>query len=252
MPAESSVDPALAVRPVLDLTIGARLAMVALGYLPALHVGVSLAAATWVGRRGGMLPGAAAGAVALYLIPPLAARMARPRAMLRDQRYLVGSPGFLRWWYASQWQVVFNRLPWLEELLRLAPGAYSLWMRLWGARIGRLVYWSPGVTVFDRSFLDVGDQAVIGAGTTLCPHFLARSATGMTELVLAPIVVGRDALVGGMSLLPAGVEVDAGEQTPGGRPLPPFVHLSQGRRVRKRRFPQPGAKTTTHEDKIHA
>lgn len=252
MPVESSVDPALAVEPALDLKTSARLAMVVLGYLPALHGIFALGTTALAAARGGVLPALATVVVAVYLVPPLAARIARPRTALTEQRYPVGSAGFLRWWYTAQCQVVFNRLPFLEELLRLAPGAYSFWMRLWGARVGRFVYWSPGVRVYDRSFLEIGDRVVVGAGTTLCPHYLARSATEATELVLAPIKVGRDALVGGMSLLPAGVQIDAGQQTPGGRPLPPFVHFSQGRRVRTRRFPQPEHTSTRHEDPIHA
>jgi hypothetical protein len=28
------------------------------------------------------------------------------------------------WWVLTQWQILFNRLPWLEELLRLVPGLY--------------------------------------------------------------------------------------------------------------------------------
>jgi acetyltransferase-like isoleucine patch superfamily enzyme len=162
--------------------------------------------------------------------------VARPRAYFSNTRFRVGSNAFLRWWYTAQWQVLFNRFPQLEEALRLIPGLYSTWLRLWGARIGGLVYWSPGLTIFDRPFLHIGDRVVIGADTKLSPHFLARGESGNTELVLAPITIEHDAMIGGSTLLPAGVYVAACEQTPGGRPLAPFSRFENGRHVRTQRF----------------
>src|SRR5262245_49267518 len=56
----------------------------------------------------------------LYLVPPLVCRMTilvfgRPqgRGLTQNTR------AYKVWWFTHQWQVVFNRLPWLEELLRL-------------------------------------------------------------------------------------------------------------------------------------
>ena len=118
----------------------------------------------------------------------------------------------------------------------MVPGLYSAWLRLWGAKIGRLVYWSPGLELFDRPFFEIGDRVVIGAGTRLSPHFLARGAAGETQLVLAPILISADAMIGGSTLLPAGVFVGEREQTPGGRPIAPFTRFENGQHKRTRRF----------------
>lgn len=236
MPAESSASRPQAIDPALDLSIRARLAMVLIGYIPLLHVVLSVVATVLVASRSSPWLATVTALTAIYLLPPLIVRIASPRSTLIDQHYCVGSAGFLRWWFSAQCQVVFNRVHLLEELLRLVPGLYSLWMRLWGAQVGSLVYWSPNVIVYDRSFLDIGDRVVIGADTKICPHYLARSASGEMELVLAVVSIGHDALVGGMSLLPAGVRVDPCEQTPGYRPLAPFGHFRDGKHHRTQRF----------------
>ena len=116
------------------------------------------------------------------------------------------------------------------------PVIYSTWMRLWGANIGGLVYWSPGVRIYDRSFIDIGARAVIGSDTKISPHFLSRFDEGSIHLVLAPISIGHDTIVGASTLLPAGVQIAPHEQTPAVRPMAPFTHFRDGRPVRTTRF----------------
>jgi hypothetical protein len=236
MPAESSVEELHSLTPSFDLTALQRLAMVGLAYVPLCHVLLVMGTGSIAWSNYGIGWAAFASTAVLYLLPPLAVFMARPRHYLTETQCRVGSSEFLRWWYIAQWQLVFNRFPQLEEALRLVPGLYSTWLRLWGARIGGLVYWSPGMTVFDRPFLDIGDRAVIGADTKLSPHFIMRGPSGKTELVLARITIGHDALIGGSTLLPAGVTVGACEQTPGGRPLAPFSRFERGKHIRTTRF----------------
>jgi len=236
MPAESLADRESTVRPAIDLSIGGRLTMVAIGYIPLLHLGCCLALALLLARYQGYTWSAAATAAAIYLVPPLATRIVRLRATEPEARHAVGSAMFLKWWYTSQWQVLFQRLPILEELLRLAPGLYSAWLRLWGAKVGRLVYWSPGLILFDRGFLDIGDHVVIGANSKICPHLLSRSPEGEMQLLLAPVVIGHDTMIGGSTLLPAGVQVGPCEQTPGFKPLAPFAQFRDGQHIRTTRF----------------
>ncbi len=178
MPVESFADTPIKATPSFELRPAQRLAMVCLGYVPVVHVLLSAGAAAWVYQGYGIGWACIAGVTAMYLVPPLAVAAARPRIRLREVYYDVGSTGFFRWWYTAQWQVVFNRFPQLEEMLRMVPGLYSIWLRLWGAKIGGLVYWSPGLNIFDRPFLDIGGRVVIGADTKLSPHLLTRGQTG--------------------------------------------------------------------------
>ena len=135
------------------------------------------------------------------------------------------------WWFTSQWQVIFNRLPWIEEIIRLTPGLYSFWLRLWGARIGKFVYWTPGLQILDRPLLDIGDRVVFGAGVKINPHIIMPNRNGQLALLVAPVRIGADALVGGYSLLLAGSWIGPGEASPGKRILAPFAGWVGGRRV---------------------
>jgi hypothetical protein len=185
--------------------------MIALGYLPLLHLLLVFASAAAPPASGRTR--AALALAALYLLPPLAARACGKPLPLPRGRVGLDDPGFLAWWLSAQWQVVFNRLPMLEEALRLVPGAYSAWLRLWGSRVGALVYWSPGVVVLDRGLVEVGDRVVFGAGVRINPHALL-SRDGHACLVVAPVRIGAGALVGGHALLTPGVEIAAGAASP--------------------------------------
>jgi hypothetical protein len=235
MQAESFADQKLA-EPAIAVTHSYRLAMVLLGYIPFLHLAAVLTLLTlsWGGDDWAWLAWAALGV--LYLGPPLAVWFVRPGLAPRQDQHPLGSREFLKWWYATQWQIIFNRLPMLEEFLRMVPGLYSAWLRLWGAKVGRFVYWSPGLRITDRAFIDIGDRVVFGIDAKLYPHFIAKLPSGTTQLVLAPISIGHDALIGGCSLLPAGVSVDPCEQTPGGRPFAPFTTFRAGSHCRTTRF----------------
>ena len=128
--------------------------------------------------------------------------------------------------------MMFNRFPFLEEALRVFPGLYSNWLRLWGSHIGRLTFWAPGVTVLDRGYLDIGDDVVFGAGVRLNGHVLMRTSAGTLELALGTIKIGAGASIGGYSLLTAGTEIAAGESTRAHLLSPPFTIWREGKRLK--------------------
>jgi hypothetical protein len=171
---------------------------------------------------------------ALYLAPPLAARLLIAVVPFGKTVIAVGSRDFFTWWALLSFQVLFCRFPALEEALRVVPALYSAWLRLWGSRIGRLVYWSAGTQVLDRSFLDIGNDVIFGAGVRLNPHVLARNAGGELELLLAPVKIGAGSIVGGYSLLTAGTEIMPGECLQALLVSPPFTRWKDGKRVRER------------------
>ncbi|MGH9659009.1 MAG: hypothetical protein ACRD96_10730 [Bryobacteraceae bacterium] len=201
-----------------------RLWMLLLNLFPFAHT-ASLAALAWYGH-------AAAFALALYVAPPLLARAVRLAVAIPQGRVPVASGAFLGWWATAQFQMLFNRFPLLEEALRLVPGLYSAWLRLWGSRIGRLTYWAPGTAVLDRSYLHLGDDVVFGAGVRLNGHVLVRNPGGQLELVLGTIRIGDASTVGGYCLLTAGTEVAAGESTRACLLSPPFTLWKDGKRTR--------------------
>ncbi len=208
-----------------------RVALLLLNTLPLAHLLAMFATLllpatrTWPTR-------VALAAGVLYLLPPLLARTVLLIWPVRQSRSTAGSREFFVWWATFQLQVIFCRFPALEELLRIAPGLYSQWLRLWGSRIGRFTYWAAGTLPTDRSFLHIGDDVVFGAGVRLNSHVLTRATDGRVELLLAPIHIGHRALVGGYSLLTAGTELADDEASRAFLISPPFSRWRAGRRER--------------------
>jgi hypothetical protein len=175
-----------------------RLAMLLIGYIPLLHVAGCIA--IWFIPQS-IAVRTVAFVLALYLLPPLAARLTR----VAPGTY----PMHLGWWWSQQWQTLFNRFPFLEEVLRLLPSVYSLWLRLWGSHIGKLVYWAPGVAIVDRGLVDIGDSVVVGAGVRMGSHYFAND-----ELLIARVTIGAHAVVGAYSTLAPGAVIKENESTP--------------------------------------
>lgn len=220
-----------------DLSAGRRVGVMLVNYIPlllAIGLGLTLFA-PWASPRCRALTALAG----LYLLPPLLARLVLLARRPEGRAIAMGSADFFAWWLLLNLQTVFCRFPALEELLRLVPTLYSAWLRLWGSRIGRLIYWAPGTLVLDRSFLEIGDNVVFGAGVRLNPHVVARNDEGATVLVLAPVRIGEGAAVGGYSLLTAGTEIAANESTRACLLSPPFTRWKNGQRERIADTPRP-------------
>ena len=169
----------------------------------------------------------------IYLLPPLLARVALLLFPIKNSHIPFGSTEFMTWWFLSSIQTIYSRFVFLEELLRSVPSVYSLWLRLWGSKIGKMTYWSPHITVIDRSFLDIGDFVSFGMGVKLNPHVISKNNEGERELVLASIVIGDNVLLGGYSLLTAGTEIYANESTNSFLRSPPFSTWQDNKRVKK-------------------
>jgi hypothetical protein len=237
--------------PVLRLARRRLLAMVLMGYIPLLHVSVVIL--VLILPLFGVTPiwTVSLAPALLYLLPPVVVRATLAWRPLFDGRYDLHSPEFLVWWFTGQWQIVFNRLPFLEELLRLVPGLYSTWLRLWGAHIGKLVYWSPGVVVLDRPFLAVGSQAVFGIAARAHAHLICRGSRRDAMLLLGQIRVGQESLIGGLSLLLPGVHIHGGEELRGARPTAPFTEYKEGRCTRYKEWLVPDELPTPVGESSH-
>lgn len=160
----------------------------------------------------------------LYLLPPAVCRLTLAvfgtpcgRGLTQD------APAFKVWWFVHQWQIVFNRLPWLEELLRLVPGLYALWIWMWGGRVSPLVYWGAGSLVVDRPLVIVDAGAIIGMGAGLAGHAGVLGADGIYRIDIGAPHVGSGAIMGARSGLGPGAELAPNRMLPAGRMMPPFT-----------------------------
>ncbi len=160
----------------------------------------------------------------LYLLPPIVCHAAllvfgRPsgRGLTQETR------AYKVWWFTYQWQIVFNRLPWLEEILRFTPGLYALWIFLWGGRASPLVYWSPGSVAFDRPLIIVERGAVIGVRAGLVGHMARIAPDGTYRVDIGTSRVGQGAMLAVRSGLSAGAEIAPNQMLPAGRMIKPFT-----------------------------
>ncbi len=168
----------------------------------------------------------------LYLIPPLLGRLILIIFPINSTHIASDSRDFVVWWALANLQTLFVRFSVFEELLRLVPGLYSAWLRLWGAKLGRLIYWAPGTVILDRSFLRIGNDVIFGAGVRLNAHVIAGDSQSQSELLLADISIGDNCIIGGYSLLTAGTVISANEKTRAFFIAPPFSRWEKGKRRR--------------------
>ena len=170
----------------------------------------------------------------IYLVPVAVGRIAmilfgRPGGRGLTQR----SQAYKVWWFLTQMQMLFNRLPVLEELLRLVPGLYALWLNAWGSRVSLFSFWAPGSRVMDRYLVTVERGVVIGTGAVLTGHLGTVSGDGVYLNDIAPVTVCEGTILGASAKLGPGSRVAPGEQLPAGRILPPFVTWENRRKNRE-------------------
>lgn len=155
-----------------------------------------------------------ASVLAIYLFPPVCFRLHQWVWPLVEGRHNLSEPTYSPWWASLQMQSVFNAAPWLEALLRVIPGAYSAWLRLWGSRVGRSVVWTPRIEIADRSLMKIGDHVVFGHRAAFYPHVVDRRGNGSVTLYVRSIEIGDRAFIGAGSRLAHGVFIAADARLP--------------------------------------
>ena len=179
----------------------------------------------------------AAVAAWIYVLPPVAGRLAialagYPEAEAASQY----SRAYRIWWLLTQLQTPFNRLPFFEEVLRLMPGVYALWLNLWGSKVSTLVYWGPGAIVLDRYALRIDRYTVIGTRAVLAGHLAVKDEQGNYRVMLAPVEIGESAMIGAYSGLSPGCVIAPAEEVPAGTYLRPHTRWEGGARAKRDRL----------------
>lgn len=162
----------------------------------------SAAAALWLRDVRLALAAAALG----WLVPVATFRLLVAVAPMPKGLTPLDGGQFSSWWAGHNLQVGYDVFPFFENAIKLWPGAYSVWLRAWGSRIGSNVYWAQSVRVLDRSMLDVGDGCVFGHETQLVAHIIFPRQ-GRVMLYLNPIRIGAGSLVGAYCVIGAAAEL---------------------------------------------
>jgi acetyltransferase-like isoleucine patch superfamily enzyme len=183
-----------------------------LGLFPALIIALTIAAFLYLLSHPSLL-GIMTVLGCLYGLPLLAYRLHQWYYPVQSGVSYLQGKNYNPWWGSHQLQVIYIAFPILETMLRLIPGAFSQWLRLWGAQVGRDVYWTPGLEIADRGLLEIGDRVVFGHRVGLYAHIIKPRRNNLM-LYVKPIKVGSDVFIGAGSRLSAGVVIPDGTYLP--------------------------------------
>ncbi|MDZ8139652.1 MAG: acyl transferase [Nostoc sp. DedQUE04] len=151
--------------------------------------------------------------LSIYGLPVLVYRLHEWVYPVREGINYLQNKEYNSWWGSHQIQVIFIAIPVLEAVLRLIPGVFSCWLRLWGAKVGRDVYWTPSLEIADRSLLEIGDRVVIGHRVGIYSHVIKPRKQNLM-LYVKKVKIGSNVFVGAGSNLAAGVVIAEGSYVP--------------------------------------
>lgn len=179
-----------------------------LSFFPAFVMLMAAASFLWICIAPGF---ASVGALifSLYGLPLLTYLMHRYFYPIEEGiSYLIGEK-YSPWWGSHQIQGIYIAFPVLENLLRLIPGAFSAWLRLWGAQVGRNVYWNPGIVILDRGLIEIGDNSIIGYRVEMSCHIIKPKKENLM-LYIKKLKIGSNVFLGSASSVGPGVVIEDG------------------------------------------
>lgn len=152
----------------------------------------------------------------IYLLPPMVLRIMLRWAPISIGISKIDGRKFSPWLAAHHIQAFYDALPFLEALLRVIPGFYSMWLRMWGSRIGYGVEWSVNASILDRNLMEIGNRVVFSRHVELSAHVRRKTEGGSLVLV-------RPVHIGGYAFLGAGAQIGPGANIPANASVPPLA-----------------------------
>ena len=150
----------------------------------------------------------------IYFVPPMAQRVMLRWAPLKQGICQIDGRTFSAWLASHHIQAFYDALPYLESLLRVFPGFYSMWLRMWGSRVGYGVEWPVRMDVLDRSLMDIGNRVVFSREVELVAHVRKKTDGGRSRVLVRTVRIGSYAFIG------AGARVGAGASVPSNASVP--------------------------------
>jgi hypothetical protein len=165
----------------------------------------------------------------IYLVPPLLARLVilfygKPTGIVSTS-----SRTHTIWWILFQLQLIFNRFTFLEEILRIIPGLYAVWLNIWGAKVNLFSFWAPGVTVMDRYHINIGKGVIIGTNSLISAHVLVKKSDGSMFLIIDSIIIEPDVLIGVAATISPGCHIHQSQIVPAQKLLKPYTEIKDNK-----------------------
>lgn len=150
-----------------------------------------------------------------YLLAPLLFRLLNYFYPLTEGTDFIGlneKTGNM-WIIAYHLQSTYLSFPSIERILIALPGLFSMWLRLWGSRIGKNVVWTPRVDIVDRTSLDIGDFVFVGDKTYISAHLIQRKDQRL-QLLHKKVKIGNKVLIGFSTEFGPGARINENEMLP--------------------------------------
>lgn len=153
------------------------------------------------------------GILFLYLFPLFLHQLTCRSIPLKEGISYIEKGKYNPWLTSYRIQKFFLILPILEKFLMCVPGLFPLWLRAWGSTIGKGVESPPSTLITDRSFLDIGNNVLLGNEIYLSPH-LVKQKSEKPLVYLKTIKIGDNCFIGGKTNLFAGSQLRKGSIIP--------------------------------------
>lgn len=150
----------------------------------------------------------------LYLFPPMVLRVMLRWAPLKQGISAIDGRKFSPWLAAHHIQAFYDALPYLEALLRVIPGFYSMWLRMWGSRIGYGVVWPVRIDVLDRNLMDIGNRVTFDREVELAAHVRQKMEGGAARVLVRTVRIGSHAYIGASTRIGPGAIVPHNANVP--------------------------------------
>ena len=160
----------------------------------------------------------------VYLFPLICFQILIALAPIREGKSDILEKKFSPWWAGHQIQSLFIAVPALEAVLKIIPGAFSVWLRCWGSKIGKKIYWTPGSIHYDRNLLEIGDNVVFGEQSLSVGHIISPKDKS-AELTIAKVKIGKNSFIGAAAVLSPGVVVEKNSFIKAGTRVYPFENV---------------------------
>ena len=189
-----------------------NLLSILIAWFPTIIILATIGSFIWLGFAPGFI-GILLVIFCLYILPVLVYRIHQKIYPIKEGVSYLLDDKYSPWWGSHQLQVIYIAFPFLESLLRLIPGLFSFWLRLWGAKIGNNVYWTPRLEIADRGLIEIGDNVIFGYGVELYSHVIKPKKKNLI-LYVKKIKIGSNIFLGAGSRLGPGVVVEDGTYIP--------------------------------------
>jgi len=150
----------------------------------------------------------------VFGLPPLVQRVVFRWSPIKQGVTAIDGRQFNSWLAAHHIQAFYDALPFIESLLRVLPGFYSMWLRMWGSHIGYGVEWPVRMDVLDRHMMDIGNRVVFSREVELAAHVRKKTDGGATRVLVRTVRIGSYAFIG------AGARIGPGANVPSNASVP--------------------------------